>query len=65
MIVDVHCHFWEPGRIAGGLGDLMDSVVRELRVRDPDRIRDGSAERLMRDMDEAGAGSHHKRAKLT
>ena len=54
MIVDVHCHFWDSRRIAGGLGDLMDSVVRELRVREPDSIRDGSAERLVRDMDEAG-----------
>lgn len=54
MIIDVHCHIWEPAVIRGGMRDLMDSVERELHVRDPQRIRDGSSERLVRDMDAAG-----------
>jgi len=54
MIIDVHCHIWEPAVIRGGMRDLMDSVERELHVRDPQSIRDGSSERLVRDMDAAG-----------
>ncbi len=54
MIIDGHCHIWEPAVIRGGMHDLMESVTRELHVQNPQSIRDGSSERLVRDMDAAG-----------
>ncbi len=54
MIIDAHCHIWEKDMIRGGMRKLMESVAVELRVRDPRNLWDGSAERLIRNMDEAG-----------
>jgi len=54
MIIDVHCHIWEPHLLQAGLKDLMDSVAEELHVQNPESVRDGSIERLIRDMDDAG-----------
>lgn len=54
MIVDVHCHVWRRDLLQGGLRDLLDSVATELRVQKPESIEDGSIERLIHDMDEAG-----------
>jgi len=54
MIIDTHCHIWERHMIRGGMRDLMESVAVELHVRDPENLWNGSAERLIRDMDDAG-----------
>lgn len=54
MIIDAHCHIWEQRMIRGGMRELMDSVAAELQVRDPENLRNGTAERLIRDMDGAG-----------
>jgi predicted TIM-barrel fold metal-dependent hydrolase len=54
MIIDVHCHIWDAHLLKGGLKDLMDSVADELRVQNAESVRNGSIERLIRDMDAAG-----------
>jgi len=54
MIIDVHCHIWEKRLVQAGLKDLMDSVADELRLQNPESLRDGSIERLIQDMDAAG-----------
>ncbi len=54
MIIDAHCHIWERDLIQGDMSKLLDSVIQELGVKDEENIRNGSIERLIRDMDEAG-----------
>ena len=54
MIIDIHCHIWEKQLIRGGMRDLLDSVAAELHLRDHEALWNGSAERLIHDMDEAG-----------
>ena len=54
MIIDVHCHVWEKHLVTGGLRGLLDSVAAELRIQNPESIQNGSIERLIREMDDAG-----------
>ena len=54
MIIDAHCHIWEIDRIKGDMAGLLDSVIKELGVREKDHLYNGSLERLISDMDEAG-----------
>ncbi len=53
MIIDAHCHIWEKQWLQGGMRNLLASVARELGVNE-DSICNGSAERLIAEMDEAG-----------
>jgi predicted TIM-barrel fold metal-dependent hydrolase len=54
VIIDVHSHVWEKHLIRAGLKDLMESVAKELVIRDPENLENGSIERLIQDMDDAG-----------
>lgn len=54
MIIDAHCHIWEKSLMKGDLARFMDSVAEELGIRDRENIDDGSIERLIKDMDDAG-----------
>jgi predicted TIM-barrel fold metal-dependent hydrolase len=54
VIIDFHCHIWEKQLIRAGMKDLMESVLTELAIQDPESLQNGSIERLLRDMDEAG-----------
>ncbi len=54
MIIDAHCHIWEKHLIRAGMKELLESVAAELQIRNPESIWNGSLERLIRDMDEAG-----------
>ncbi|MFX0073998.1 MAG: amidohydrolase family protein [Candidatus Hermodarchaeota archaeon] len=54
MIIDVHCHTWDDSIINGDFVKLIEGVIKKLKCRDPKNISDGSAERLVKEMDEAG-----------
>jgi predicted TIM-barrel fold metal-dependent hydrolase len=54
MIIDAHCHIWERGLVQAGMKDLLESVAAELQIQNPESIWNGSIERLIQDMDEAG-----------
>src|SRR4030042_1968995 len=54
MIVDVHCHIWEKSMAMGDMAEMLHSINARCDFRDPENIFDGSAERILADMDEAG-----------
>jgi predicted TIM-barrel fold metal-dependent hydrolase len=54
MIIDAHCHIWERHLVQAGMKELLQSVAAELQIQNPESIWNGSIERLIRDMDEAG-----------
>ncbi len=54
MIIDAHSHFWEPTLIKGEMESLLDSVFTELGMKKRENLYDGTLERLLREMDEAG-----------
>jgi predicted TIM-barrel fold metal-dependent hydrolase len=54
MIIDAHCHIWERHLVQAGMKDLLESVAEELQIQNPESIWNGSIERLIHDMDEAG-----------
>ncbi len=54
MIIDAHCHIWERDLMKGDLADFIDSVIKELEVKDKEKLYDGGIERLIKDMDEGG-----------
>ena len=54
MIIDMHAHFWERDSIQKDMARLLDSVAEETGVQDKEAFFDGSLERLIREMDEAG-----------
>ncbi|MHA1967908.1 MAG: amidohydrolase family protein [Candidatus Hodarchaeales archaeon] len=53
MIIDIHCHVWEEESLSKDLRDILVSIANTFGA-DPNLILDGSAERLIRNMDEAG-----------
>ncbi len=54
MIIDIHCHIWDETIIDGDFKKLMESMIRSLRCPDPQLVINGSVERLVEEMDEAG-----------
>jgi len=54
MLVDAHCHIWRPEWIDGDLRKVLDSVNDQMKFSDRENIFNGSLERLIADMDEAG-----------
>jgi hypothetical protein len=54
MIIDAHCHIWERHLVQAGMKALLESVAAELQIENPESIWNGSIERLIQDMDEAG-----------
>lgn len=54
MIVDVHCHIWERSMVTGDMEKMLHSVNAHFGLQDLENIFDGSPERLLADMDEAG-----------
>jgi hypothetical protein len=65
MVIDVHCHIWEKHLVQEGLKGLLDSVAEELRVQDPESLWNGSIERLIEGMDEAGIDRQEARTGLS
>ncbi len=54
MIIDAHAHFHEKELIKGDMAKMLESVIEELGLKDPQALYNGSVERLIGDMDEAG-----------
>lgn len=54
MIIDAHCHIWDKEMEKGELGDVLESLNVQMGFKDRRNIYDGSIERLIGDMDEAG-----------
>jgi predicted TIM-barrel fold metal-dependent hydrolase len=54
MIIDVHCHIWEKSMAVGDMGEMLHSINVRCGYRDLENIFDGSSERILADMDEAG-----------
>jgi predicted TIM-barrel fold metal-dependent hydrolase len=54
MIIDSHCHIWDKSIISGSFKKLIDDGAKQMGLSDPSTLYDGSAERLIREMEEAG-----------
>ena len=54
MIIDAHCQIWDDTIISGSFGKLIDAGAKKMGLSDPSPLHDGSAERLIREMEEAG-----------
>ena len=54
MIIDAHCHIWDETIISGTFGKLIDAGAKKMGLSDPSLLYDGSVERLIREMEEAG-----------
>jgi predicted TIM-barrel fold metal-dependent hydrolase len=53
LIIDAHCHFWEEDLISTEFKAVLDQIAKQLNF-DPSLLLDASAERLIKEMDEAG-----------
>ncbi|TFG09226.1 MAG: amidohydrolase [Promethearchaeota archaeon] len=53
LIIDAHCHFWEEDLISTEFRAVLDGIAKLLDF-DPSTLLDASAERLIKEMDEAG-----------
>ena len=54
MIIDAHCHIWDNSIISGSFKKLIDDGAKQMGLSDPSTLCDGSVERLIREMEEAG-----------
>ena len=54
MIVDAHCHIWEDKVMSDMSRKMLQAVIEQFKARDPALISDGTIDRLLREMDEAG-----------
>lgn len=53
MIIDAHCHVWEEKLMSEELKEILYEIARQFGY-DKELIMDGTIERLIREMDEAG-----------
>ena len=53
MIIDAHCHVWEEKLMSEELKEILYEIARQFGY-DKELIMDGTVERLIREMDEAG-----------
>ena len=53
MIIDAHCHFWEEDLISTEFRAVLNDIGQLLDF-DPSLLFDASAERLIKEMDDAG-----------
>ena len=53
MIIDAHCHIWDKDLASDELLDIIYEICKQYNF-DPNQLIDGSAERLIKEMDEAG-----------
>jgi predicted TIM-barrel fold metal-dependent hydrolase len=54
MIIDAHSHIWEEKLISGDLKNLLEALTVRFNPDDPSQIRNGTIDRLIGEMDEAG-----------
>ena len=53
LIIDAHCHIWDKDLASDELLDIIYEICKQYNF-DPNQLIDGSAERLIKEMDEAG-----------
>ena len=53
MIIDAHCHFWEESLMSDELREIIHGISDQFNF-NPVLLMDGTAERLIKEMDEAG-----------
>ncbi|MGQ9722360.1 MAG: amidohydrolase family protein [Candidatus Jordarchaeum sp.] len=53
MIIDAHCHIWEEKMMSVELKEIIYEISKNLGL-DPNLTMDGTSDRLIREMDEAG-----------
>lgn len=53
LIIDAHCHFWEGELISTEMRIVIDGIAKQFNI-DPSLLLDANAERLIKEMDEAG-----------
>ncbi|MFX0072949.1 MAG: amidohydrolase family protein [Candidatus Hermodarchaeota archaeon] len=53
MIIDAHCHFWEESLMSDELRNIIYGICDQFNF-DPAKLMNGTAERLIKEMDEAG-----------
>ncbi|MBI4830734.1 MAG: amidohydrolase [Candidatus Lindowbacteria bacterium] len=56
MIIDAHCHIWEEKLVSADMQKILDAVTDRFKPKDPAQVRNGTINRLLREMDEAGIG---------
>lgn len=54
MIIDAHSHIWEEKLVSGDLKHLLEALTERFKPDDPAQIRNGTIDRLIGEMDEAG-----------
>jgi predicted TIM-barrel fold metal-dependent hydrolase len=54
MIIDAHSHIWEEKLVSGDLKHLLEALTERFTPDDPAQIRNGTIDRLIGEMDEAG-----------
>ena len=53
LIIDAHCHIWEEELISTEMRIVIDGIAKQFNI-DPSLLLDANAERLIKEMDEAG-----------
>ncbi len=54
MIIDAHSHIWEAKLMSPDMEKIISDVVERFNVSDPEQLRNGTIDRLLGEMDEAG-----------
>ena len=54
MIIDAHSHIWEAQLMSPDMEKIISDVVERFKVNDPEQLRNGTIDRLLGEMDEAG-----------
>jgi len=54
MIVDAHCHIWEEKLMSAEMAKMIGVLAERFRASDPELVMNGTIDRLIGEMDEAG-----------
>jgi predicted TIM-barrel fold metal-dependent hydrolase len=54
MIIDAHSHIWEEKLMSAEMEKIISRVVDQFGIDDPEQLRNGTIDRLLGEMDEAG-----------
>ncbi len=54
MIIDAHSHIWEAKLMSPDMEKIISDVIERFHVSDPEQLRNGTIDRLIGEMDEAG-----------
>jgi len=54
MIIDAHCHIWEEKLMSAEMAKMIGVLAERFRASDPELVMNGTIDRLIGEMDEAG-----------